>query len=96
MTTTTSTDTAEERTRLSAVRLLAGNPVTVGSAVVLAVVVFVAATAQWIAPFGINDVDVPNALRPPGGGTGSAPTNSAETSSPGSWWPCRPPCGSPW
>ena len=49
------------------VRLLAGNPVTVGSAVVLAVVVFVAATAQWIAPFGINDVDVPNALRPPGG-----------------------------
>ena len=37
------------------------------SAVVLAVVAVVAVTAQWIAPFGINDVDVPNALRPPSG-----------------------------
>ena len=57
----------EIRRRLSAVRLLASNPVTVVSAVVLAIVAVVAVTAQWIAPFGINDVDVPNALRPPSG-----------------------------
>jgi len=69
MTTCTPADTttAEEQTRLSAVRLLAGNPVTVVSAIVLAVLVVVAITAQWIAPFGVNDIDVPNALRPPGG-----------------------------
>jgi peptide/nickel transport system permease protein len=48
-------------------RLLAGNPVTVASAIVLSVVVVVALGAQWIAPFGINDVDVPNALRAPSG-----------------------------
>jgi peptide/nickel transport system permease protein len=53
--------------RLSAARLLAGNPVTVVSAIVLAAVVFVALTAQWIAPFEVNDIDVPNALRPPSG-----------------------------
>ena len=60
------TDTApvEEATPTLGLRLLAGNPVTVASAIVLAVLVFVAVTAQWIAPFGINDIDVPNALRP--------------------------------
>ena len=63
----TDTAPAEDRPRLSGVRLLAGNPVTVVSAIVLAVVAVVAVTAQWIAPFGINDIDVPNALRPPGG-----------------------------
>ncbi len=57
----------DERARFSSWRLLASNPITVVSAVVLALVVFVAVTAQWIAPFGINDVDVPNALRPPSG-----------------------------
>ncbi len=57
----------DDQTRVSAVRLLAGNPVTVASAVVLAVIVFVAITAQWIAPFGVNDIDVPNALRTPSG-----------------------------
>jgi peptide/nickel transport system permease protein len=69
MTTNVPSETApaEEQTRLSSLRLLAGNPVTVTSAVVLAIVAFVAITAQWIAPFGINDVDVPNALRPPDG-----------------------------
>ena len=68
-TSTPPTDTApaEDRPRLSGVRLLAGNPVTVASAIVLACLAFVAVTAQWIAPFGINDIDVPNALRPPGG-----------------------------
>ena len=43
------------------------NPVTVVSAVLLALVVFVAVAATWIAPYAINDVDVPNALRPPSG-----------------------------
>ena len=67
MTTTPPTDAApaEDRTRLSSWRLLASNPVTVVSAAVLAIVVFVAVTAQWIVPFGINDVDVPNALTHP-------------------------------
>src|SRR5215217_924707 len=69
MTATPPTDTSpvDERARLSSWRLLASNPITVMSAVVLAVVVVVAMTAQWIVPFGINDVDVPNALRPPSG-----------------------------
>ena len=53
--------------RMSAVRLLASNPVTVGSAVALAVVVLTALLAPLIAPYGINDVDVANALQPPGG-----------------------------
>ncbi len=57
----------EEQSRVSALRLLAGNPVTVGSAIVLTAVAVVAITAAWIVPFGINDVDVPNALRPPSG-----------------------------
>src|SRR6185312_6211619 len=62
MTPDTHTEAAsvEEQSRVSALRLLAGNPVTVASAVVLAVVVFVAVTASWIAPFGVNDIDVPN------------------------------------
>ena len=33
----------------------------------LVVVVVVAVTAQWIAPYGINDVDVPSALQGPSG-----------------------------
>jgi peptide/nickel transport system permease protein len=37
------------------------------SAVVLGIVVFVAVAANWITPFGVNDVDVPSALRPPSG-----------------------------
>lgn len=60
-------DTSIETTRVSSWRLLLANPVTVGSAIVLAVIAVVAVTAQWIAPFGINDIDVPNALRPPSG-----------------------------
>jgi peptide/nickel transport system permease protein len=63
MTTTDSTTDA----RLSSWRLLARNPVTLVSALVLVVVAVVAVTANWIAPFGINDVDVPNALQPPSG-----------------------------
>jgi len=56
-----------ETTRVSPWRLLLGNPVTVASAIILVVIAVVAVTAQWIAPFGINDIDVPNALRPPSG-----------------------------
>ena len=56
-----------ETTRVSSWRLLLGNPVTVASAIVLVVIAVVAVTAQWIAPFGINDIDVPNALHPPSG-----------------------------
>ena len=56
-----------EPARVASWRLLLRNPVTVVSAFVLGAVVFVAATANWIAPFDVNDVEVPNALRPPGG-----------------------------
>jgi peptide/nickel transport system permease protein len=62
------TTTSNESTRVASWRLLLRNPVTVVSAVVLALVVFVAVTANWIAPFGVNDVDVSNALRPPSDG----------------------------
>jgi peptide/nickel transport system permease protein len=58
---------ARESDRVASWRLLAGNPVTLVSAVVLAVVIVVAVAAHWIAPYGINDVDVPSALRAPSG-----------------------------
>lgn len=61
----TTTANTEESGRLSSWRLLARNPVTLVSALVLVVVAVVAVSAKWIAPYGINDVDVPNALRPP-------------------------------
>ena len=61
------TTTTNESARVASWRLLLRNPVTVVSAVVLAVIVLVAVTANWIAPFEVNDVDVPNALRPPSG-----------------------------
>ncbi len=54
-----------EVARPSAGRLLAGNPVTLISAILLAAIVVIAATAQWIAPFGYNDIDVPGALQSP-------------------------------
>lgn len=57
----------EESGRLSSWRLLARNPVTLLSTLVLILVAVVAVSATWIAPYGINDVDVPNALQPPGG-----------------------------
>jgi peptide/nickel transport system permease protein len=61
------TTTTDESTRVASWRLLLRNPVTVVSAAILAIVVFVAVTANWLAPFGVNDVDVPNALQPPRG-----------------------------
>jgi peptide/nickel transport system permease protein len=54
-------------TRIASWRLLLGNPVTVVSAVILAVVVVVAVFAQWLIPYGVNDIDVPNALQSPSG-----------------------------
>lgn len=57
-----------EPARLTAVRLLASNPLTIASALVLLVVVLLALTAPWVAPYGINDVDVANALQPPSAG----------------------------
>ncbi|HJT91142.1 MAG TPA: ABC transporter permease [Mycobacterium sp.] len=59
--------TTTDTTRVASWRLLLSNPVTVVSAVVLAVVAIVGLTAQWLAPFGINDTDVPNALQSPSG-----------------------------
>jgi peptide/nickel transport system permease protein len=37
------------------------------SAVVLAAIAIVALTAQWIAPYGVNKTNVPDALKPPSG-----------------------------
>ncbi|BBY52632.1 ABC transporter permease [Mycolicibacterium arabiense] len=57
--------TDAENTRVTSWRLLLSNPVTMVSAVLLAAVVVIAVAAQWIAPYGVNDVDVPSALRGP-------------------------------
>ena len=53
--------------RVSNWRLLLGNPVAVISAVLLFVIVVAALGAHWLAPSGVNDVDVPNALKAPSG-----------------------------
>jgi peptide/nickel transport system permease protein len=58
---------AVDTARVSSWRLLAGNPVTVVSAVLLLAVLIIAVGAKWIAPQGVNDVDVPSALRGPSG-----------------------------
>ena len=92
----TDTAPAEDRPRLSACDCWRATPSPSASAIVLACLAFVAVTAQWIAPFGINDIDVPNALRPPGGEHWFGTTNSAATSSPECWWACRLRCALPW
>ncbi len=51
--------------RMAAWGLLLRNPVTVASAIVVLAVVLVALFAEAIAPQGINDVDVMNALQGP-------------------------------
>ena len=61
------TAAAETNTRMSSWRLLLSNPVTVVSGAILVVIAVVALTANWIAPYGINDVNVPDALRAPSG-----------------------------
>jgi peptide/nickel transport system permease protein len=58
--------TDAENTRVTSWRLLLSNPVTMVSAVLLAAVAIIAVAAQWIAPYGVNDVDVPSALQGPG------------------------------
>ncbi|GAB3222753.1 ABC transporter permease [Mycolicibacterium hippocampi] len=63
----TTSSNSVETTRVSSWRLLAGNPITLISAVTLVLVAVVAVTANWIAPYGVNDVEVPNALQPPSG-----------------------------
>jgi peptide/nickel transport system permease protein len=57
----------DESTRVASWRLLLGNPVTTTSALVLVVIVVVALTAGWIAPYGVNKIDVADALQPPSG-----------------------------
>ncbi|MGV0805583.1 ABC transporter permease [Mycolicibacterium setense] len=58
--------TATPDTRVASWRLLMSNPVTAISAAVLIAVLVVALAASWIAPYGINDIDVPSALQGPG------------------------------
>lgn len=54
-------------TRVSSWRLLAVNPVTAASAVALLLLAVVVVTAPWLAPYGVNDVNVPDALQSPSG-----------------------------
>ncbi|MCZ8378447.1 ABC transporter permease [Mycobacterium sp. CPCC 205372] len=59
--------TAGDSGTVASWRLLLGNPVTLFSAAVLAAVVVVAVFAGWLAPYGVNDIDVPSALQSPSG-----------------------------
>ncbi|AQT79601.1 ABC transporter permease [Mycolicibacterium litorale] len=62
------TDPSGDRNaRMSNWRLMFGNPVTAISAILLVAIVLAALGAHWLAPSGVNDVDVPNALQPPSG-----------------------------
>ncbi|MGV0780338.1 ABC transporter permease [Mycolicibacterium peregrinum] len=58
--------TQNQDSRVASWRLLLSNPVTAISAAVLLAVLIVAVAASWIAPYGINDIDVPSALQGPG------------------------------
>jgi peptide/nickel transport system permease protein len=58
--------TQNQESRVASWRLLLSNPVTAISAAVLLAVLIVAVAASWIAPYGINDIDVPSALQGPG------------------------------
>jgi len=51
--------------RVSSWRLFLANPLTLASLVVLAVVVSAAVLAPWIAPYGINQINVAHQLEPP-------------------------------
>jgi peptide/nickel transport system permease protein len=53
--------------RAGAWRLFRDNPVSVAAALVLLVVLVVGVVGRWVAPYGINSVDVANALQPPSG-----------------------------
>ncbi|QEW02133.1 ABC transporter permease [Microbacterium lushaniae] len=58
-------DVPAAQPRMSAVRILAANPVTVVSAAIIALVVLVAVLAPWTAPYGVNAIDVSAQLQPP-------------------------------
>lgn len=58
--------TTNHDSRVASWRLLLSNPVTAISAAVLLAVLAIAVSASWIAPYGINDIDVPSALQGPG------------------------------
>ena len=53
--------------RLASWRLAASNPLTVVAASVLAIIIIVSVLAPLIAPYGINQIDVANALQGPSG-----------------------------
>lgn len=57
--------TTTQNSRVASWRLLLSNPVTAISAAILVAVLVVAVSASWIAPYGINDIDVPSALQGP-------------------------------
>ncbi|WKG01449.1 ABC transporter permease [Mycolicibacterium sp. HK-90] len=57
--------TTTQDSRVASWRLLLSNPVTAVSAAVLLAVLVVAVAAAWIAPYGVNDIDVPSALQGP-------------------------------
>ncbi|MDD7944663.1 ABC transporter permease [Microbacterium sp. NE2HP2] len=57
---------ATEHGRTPAWRLLLSNPTTVVSGAGLFAIVLLSVLSGWIAPFGINDIDVSRALQPPG------------------------------
>ena len=48
-------------------RTLLTNRITLISALIVAAIVIIAITGKWIAPYGINDVNVPDALQSPSG-----------------------------
>ncbi|RQP12212.1 MAG: ABC transporter permease [Microbacteriaceae bacterium] len=56
---------APAQQRLPAWRLLAANPLTLASAIVLAVIVLLALLGPFISPYGINEIDVSRQLQPP-------------------------------
>lgn len=61
------TGTAGPSARTGAPRLFLANPVSVAAAAVLLVVALAAVLGRRLAPYRLNAVDVPNALRPPSG-----------------------------
>ncbi|TDT33018.1 ABC transporter permease [Naumannella halotolerans] len=63
--TVTEVDASDDTSRLSAWHLLLRNPTTVGSAIVLLVVVLTAIFAPYLAPYGVNEINVANQLQPP-------------------------------
>jgi len=53
--------------RMSTWRLLLSNPISVVSGAVLVLIVAASVLAPWIAPYGVNEIDVAGALAPPSG-----------------------------